>query len=249
MADIVAVIPARSGSKGVVDKNIKLLAGYPLIAYSIMAARLAKNIDRVIVSTDSSKYADVARKYGAEVPFLRPDEISCDTSTDYDFVRHLLDWMLSNEGKLPEYLIHLRPTTPLREAKYIDGAIELIKKSSKATALRSVHEMSESAYKAFEIEEDCLKSVGSGSFALDTFNDPRQRFAKTFQANGYVDVIKTAYVIENKKLHGDYVVAFVTPHVVEVDTTNDFDYLEYIVGKNPSIAKTLFARKEKKYEF
>jgi N-acylneuraminate cytidylyltransferase len=134
----------------------------------------------------------------------------------------------------------------LREANYIDAAIELIKQSSQATALRSVHEMSESAYKAFEIEGELLKSVGSNSFALDTFNDPRQRFNKTYQANGYVDVLKTKYIIENKKLHGDHVIAFVTPCVVEVDTIDDFDYLEYIAAKDRSIVNTLFEGRNKK---
>ncbi|MCX5809913.1 MAG: acylneuraminate cytidylyltransferase family protein, partial [Proteobacteria bacterium] len=244
MADVVAVIPARSGSKGVVDKNIKLLAGHPLIAYSIAVAQLSNSINRIIVSTDSTDYAGIAQEYGAEVPFLRPDQISSDNSTDYDFVRHLLEWMLHNEGKLPEYLIHLRPTTPLREAHYIDAAIKRIKQSSQATALRSVHEMSESAYKAFEIDGNYLKSVGSNSFALDTFNDPRQSFNKTYQANGYVDIVKTKYVIENKKLHGDHVIAFVTPHVVEIDTLNDFDYLEYLAAKKPAMVNSLFKRRK-----
>jgi CMP-N-acetylneuraminic acid synthetase len=100
--------------------------------------------------------------------------------------------------------------------------------------------MSESAYKAFEIEGDYLKSVGSNLFDLDIFNDPRQRFNKTYQANGYVDVIKTAYVVENKKLHGDHVIAFVTPYAVEVDTADDFDYLEYLAVKEPAIVNSLF---------
>ena len=244
MAGVVAVIPARAGSKGVADKNVKLLAGHPLIAYSIAAGQMANGIDRIIVSTDSEEYAGIAREYGAEVPFLRPDELSSDTSTDYDFVRHLLDWMLRNEGNVPKYLVHLRPTTPLREANYIDAAINRIKKTGSATALRSVHEMSESAYKAFEIEGNYLKSVGSSSFALDAFNDPRQRFEKTYQANGYVDVIKTAYVIENNKLHGDHVMAFVTPRVAEVDTIDDFDYLEYLVAKGPMIVNKLFGKRK-----
>jgi len=244
MVDVVAVIPARSGSKGVVDKNIKLLAGQPLIAYSIAAARLASSIDRIIVSTDSEEYADIALEYGAEVPFLRPDEISSDTSTDYDFVRHLLDWMKENEGYQPEYLVHLRPTTPLREPRYIDAAIEQMKQDDSATALRSVHEMSESAYKAFEIERDYLKSIGSGSFDLEASNAPRQKFKKTYQPNGYIDIIKTTYIIENNKLHGDHVAAFVTPYVVEVDTSDDFDYLEYQVAKKPAIVKNLFEKEE-----
>jgi CMP-N,N'-diacetyllegionaminic acid synthase len=240
MAKVIAVIPARSGSKGIIDKNIKLLSGYPLIAYSIASAKYADKIDRIIVSTDSEKYAGIAKEYGAEVPFLRPAAASGDTSTDYDFVKHLLDWMLSNEGTLPEYLVHLRPTTPLRESKYIDAAIEQMLQNQNATALRSVHEMSESAYKSFEIDGNYLKSVGSNSFALDAFNDPRQKFNKTYQANGYVDIIRTAYVIDNKKLHGDHVIAFVTPRAVEVDTADDFDYLEYLTDKDPAVINSLF---------
>jgi CMP-N,N'-diacetyllegionaminic acid synthase len=246
MADVVAVIPARAGSKGVIDKNIKLLVDQPLIAYSIAAARMANSIDRVIVSTDSKVYADIARDYKAEAPFLRPIEISGDTSTDYDFVRHLLDWMLSNQGGMPEYVVHLRPTTPLREIHYIDSAIDSIKKNIYATALRSVHEMSESAYKSFEIERDLLKPIGSNSFDLDAFNKPRQSFSKTYQPNGYVDVLKTSYIIENKKLHGDHVIPFITPHVVEVDTVDDFEYLEYQVQKDSTIMKKLFYKEKNK---
>jgi len=246
MANVFAVIPARSGSKSVVDKNIKLLGGHPLIAYSIAAAKLANGIDRVIVSTNSIEYASIAREYGAEVPFLRPPEISGDNSTDYECIKHILDWMQNEENFLPTYLVHLRPTTPLREINYIDMAIDLIKKTKYATALRSVHEMSESAYKTFEIEGDYLKSVGSNSFALDAYNDPRQSFNKTYQANGYIDVIKTEYVIENNKLHGDRVIAFVTPRVTEVDIADDFGFLEYQMAKNPAIVKKLFERKRSK---
>ncbi|MBA3017195.1 acylneuraminate cytidylyltransferase family protein [Patescibacteria group bacterium] len=242
MVKVVAIIPARSGSKGIPDKNIKLLAGFPLIAYSIAVARLVDNVDRIIVSTDSELYANIARKYGGEVPFLRPAEISGDDSTDCDFIKHALDWMQDNEGYQPDYLLHLRPTTPLREVNYIEAAIDRIKKTYCATALRSVHEMSESAYKAFEVDGEYLKPISSNSYNLDIYNNPRQSFEKTYQANGYVDVIKTAYVIENNKLHGDRVIAFVTPRVVEIDTMEDFDYLEYQVTKKPAILKKLFGK-------
>ena len=244
MANIVAVIPARSGSKGVPDKNIKLLAGHPLIAYSIAAARLAKNVDRVIVSTDSERYANIAREYGAEVPFLRPVEISGDSSSDYEFIKHALDWMKENEGYQPEYFVHLRPTTPLREPKHIDAAIERIRQNDNATSLRSVHEMSETAYKTVEIDRNYLKCICSGSFDLDAANQPRQVFPKTYIANGYVDIYKSSYVVKNKKILGDKVIAYVTPRIFEVDTIEDFDYLEYQVAKEPTIVKNLFGKKE-----
>jgi len=224
---VIGLIPARSGSKAVPDKNIKLLAGKPLIAYSIEVARQVKSINRVIVSTDSAHYADIARKYGSETPFLRPAEISGDDSTDYEFVKHLLDWYQETGEELPNYIVHLRPTTPFRDPDVVESAIELIKAHPHATALRSVNEMVESSYKTFEIDCQYLKSVCSGSFDLDLLNVPRQRFTKTYRANGYVDIIKTSYVLENNKLHGNRVLPFITPIVGEIDTLDDFKYLEY----------------------
>jgi N-acylneuraminate cytidylyltransferase len=244
MAEVVAIIPARSGSKGVVDKNIKLLAGHPLIAYSIAAAQLANEINRIIVSTDSIEYASIAREYGAEVPFLRPLEISGDRSGDYEWVKHLLDWMAENEDHVPKYLVHLRPTTPLREPKHIDAAIELMRQNNNATSLRSVHEMSETAYKTVEIDRDYLKCICSGSFDLDATNQPRQVFPKTYIANGYVDIYKSSYVVKNKKILGNKVIAYVTPRIFEVDTLEDFDYLEYQVAKEPTIANKLFGKEK-----
>jgi len=100
------------------------LVDKPIIAYSIAAARKSKLINRIIVSTDSMKYANLAKEYGAEAPFLRPTELADDKSTDYDWVKHLLNWLVENEGNTPEYLVHLRPTTPLRDPELIDSAIE-----------------------------------------------------------------------------------------------------------------------------
>ena len=240
MLEIIAVIPARAGSKGVVDKNIRLLGQHPLIAYSIAAAQLASEIDRVIVSTDSEQYADIAREYGAEIPFLRPPEISGDCSGDYEWTKHLLGWMEENEGHFPKYLVHLRPTTPLRDPAFIEKAIERISLDNYATALRSIHEMSETAYKTVEIDRDYLKCICSGSLDLDAANQPRQMFPKTYIANGYVDIYKSSYVVENKKILGDRVIAYVTPRIFEVDTLEDFDYLEYQMAKKPEIINKLF---------
>ena len=112
--NVLAIIPARSGSKGVPGKNIAILGGHPLIAFSIVAAKLA-GIERVLVSTDSEEYARMAKQYGAETPFLRPAEISSDQSTDFEFMRHAMDWMVDKENLAPEYWLHLRPTTPFRD--------------------------------------------------------------------------------------------------------------------------------------
>ena len=128
MSKVIALIPARAGSKGVPNKNTRLLGGYPLIAWSIMAAKKARSIDRVIVSTDSYEYAQLAIQLGAEAPFLRPAEISGDRSTDFDFIAHALDWFADNGGE-PEYIVHIRPTTPFRDPAQIDAAVRLFQSS------------------------------------------------------------------------------------------------------------------------
>jgi len=224
----VAIIPARSGSKGVIDKNIKLLNGKPLLAYTILSAKATKNIDKIFVSTDSTEYADIAKEYGVGIPFLRPKEISRDNSTDYQCIEHLLIWLKKNKQDIPEFIVHLRPTTPFRDSTIVDEAIELIKQQPAASALRSVHEMSESAYKCLEIEDNLLKPLGIKSFDMEMANLPRQHFKKTYQGNGYVDVLRTEFILQNKKLYGDSVIPFITDFAPEVDTIDDFKYLEFL---------------------
>ena len=121
---IIAIIPARSTSKEVRNKNIVKIKGKELISYTICCALKSKLIDRVIVSTDSKKYAKIASQYGAEVPFLRPKNISLDKSTDITFFKHALDWLKENENILPKLFVHLRPTTPFRNPKVVDTAIK-----------------------------------------------------------------------------------------------------------------------------
>jgi CMP-N,N'-diacetyllegionaminic acid synthase len=241
MSKVVALIPARSGSKGVPHKNIRPLGGHPLLEWSIKACLKSGLIDRVIVSTDSQDYGDRSIRMGAEAPFLRPPEISGDRSTDHDFIVHALDWLAANGGE-PELVVHIRPTTPFRDPALIDQAIEAFRGESQATALRSVHEMSESAYKTFEISEGgMLKRLGADNTELDAANNARQQFPSTYQANGYVDVLSSRFVRERGLIHGNWVMPFVTPSVVEVDSEDDFVHLEFLLGRNAGIAQQLFS--------
>jgi len=240
MAKVLALIPARAGSKGVPNKNVRPLGGHPLLAWSIAACRKSATIGRVIVSTDSPEYVSLTQKLGGEAPFLRPAEISGDRSTDYEFIVHALDWLLAR-GEEPDYIVHIRPTTPLRDPALIDDAVHAFMGASHATALRSVHEMPESAYKTFEIAPGGqLKRVGSDSTALDAANNARQQFPSTYVANGYVDVLSTAFIRKAGLIHGDHVMPFVTPPVVEVDSEEDFAHLEFQLAKAPEIARKLF---------
>ncbi len=225
-SDIMAIIPARSGSKSVRDKNITLLGGYPLLAYTIIAARLSRKIDRVIVSTDSQYYADVAAQYGAEVPFLRPAELSSDASTDRDFMLHAMQWMQENESHVPEYWVHLRPTTPLRQVDVIDQAIDEIQRHPEATSLRSGHLCPESPLKWFK-RDDAGFFHGLLDDESEYYNLPKQAFPDVYIPDGYVDVVRASCAMNNESLHGEAIRGFMSPICTEVDSPGELRYLEY----------------------
>lgn len=225
--NIIAIIPARGGSRGIPKKNIIDLGGFPLLAYSVAAARLSKNISRIIVSTDSQEIADIAKKYGAEVPFLRPDEFAGDSSPDADFVKHALNWLKENEDFEPKYLVHLRPTTPLRDPELIDRAIEEVITHSEATSLRSAHELREPPHKFFEMDGEFFKGLFPDDTRPDYHNMPRQAFRSAYHPNGYVDVIKAETLKNQNVIHGSKIMAFVTPFVFELDASEDLDYIKF----------------------
>jgi len=226
-----SIIPARGGSKGVPKKNTKLLGGYPLIAYSVVAARLCSEMERVVVSTDSAEIADISKHYGAEVPFMRPPELAQDTSLDIDFIRHALDWFQDHEGSEPELLVQLRPTTPLRDPAVIDSAIQAIRTNDEATSLRSVHQLSEPPQKMMGIQDGFLVGLFPGDPRPEYYNLPRQTFPPAYHPNGYVDIVRTSFLRSGGGLYGPRVFAFVTPVAVEVDGPEEFEYLDYLIGK------------------
>jgi len=228
---VFAIIPARSGSKGVPKKNIELLGGYPLIAFSIVAAKLCSEIERVIVSTDSSEIAEIAGYYGAEVPFLRPPELAQDTSMDIDFIQHALGWLESHEGGQPDFLVQLRPTTPLRDPGLINTAIRSMSSHDAATSLRSVHGLPEPPQKMMGIRDGFLVGLFPDDMRPEYYNLPRQAFPPAYHPNGYVDIVKTSLVRGGNSLHGPRILAFITPVAVEVDRPEDFEYLRYLIEK------------------
>jgi CMP-N,N'-diacetyllegionaminic acid synthase len=239
VSKVVAIIPARSGSKGVKDKNIKNLHGHSLLEWSINAAKRSKLIDRVFISTDSPEYAKIAEEYGAEAPFLRPDYISGDTSSDLDFIIHAIE-EFNKMDLYPEYLVHIRPTTPIRDPQVIDSAISIFQNDNHFNSLRSVHKMSESSYKTLEINNGSLTPLFLFGDAKIDSNAPRQSFPDTYVANGYVDVLSTSFIIKNQEIHGKKIMPFITDPAYEVDTIEDFAYLEYVASTSQDIIKKLF---------
>jgi N-acylneuraminate cytidylyltransferase len=239
--EVISIIPARSGSKGIPNKNLQELGGKNLLDWSIKASLRTKNINRTLVSTDSVEYLHLALALGAEVPFLRPAEFATDSSPDLDFIRHAIS-KLAEAGTRPDLIVHLRPTTPFRDPQVIERAIqEFINGSTRYTALRSVHELSESAYKTLEIAPDGnLIRVFSNNQDIENSNMARQTFPTTYSPNGYVDVIATEFVEAEKKIHGNRVRAFITERVIEVDDVTDLEFLNVSLKMNKAPYEKVF---------
>lgn len=225
---VYAIIPARSGSVSVKNKNIRLIAGHPMMAYSIAAAKLTPGIQRVLVSTDSEEYAEIARKYGAEVPFLRPKEISGSDATDLQFMQHAIKWCADNEKVLPEFWVHLRPTAPLREPRLVEQALQQMIADDTADSLRSAHRTLDCPFKWFW-EEDGYYRAFNG-INLDEANGPRQAFPPVFVPDGYVDVLRTEHILKNNLVHGKRMIAFQSPETIDVDYLKDLERLEEASG-------------------
>ncbi len=225
-----AIIPARSGSKGVPDKNIRLIGGHPLLTWSIMAARRSRHISRVLVSTDSRRYADLANQYGGETPFLRPARHAADDSRDIDFLRHALMWLHEHgDSRIPEYLVHLRPTTPLRRPEIIDQAIEIILSDPDATSLCSAHETYPPC-KYFQLNGDGTFSALLGEQYISL---PRQQCPRAYNPDGYVDVLKTEQILTGEGLYGHRRLAFISRPTPDIDTEEDWANLE----RDPLVAE------------
>lgn len=215
--EILAIIPARGGSKGLPGKNVRMMHQHPLIAYSILAAQKSSMITRIVVNTDHSEIADIARHYGAEVPFLRPAEFAQDTSTDLDVFRHAIAWHKQHENYRPDLVVQLRPTSPLRKAGWIDQAIDALL-GTDADSLRVVTPSPITPYKMWRIHdlhapmEPLLQLEGVD----EPFNMPRQVLPQTFWQIGTLDVIRTQ-VIEHGSMSGRQILPFIVDHAYAAD--------------------------------
>jgi len=226
---IYALIPARSGSKGVPGKNVRLLDGHPLLAWSIVAGSCAQRIDRVFVSTDSDDYAAIAKAYGAEVPFLRPAELAQDGSTDVEFLAHAITWWREHEGELPDLIVLLRPTTPLRDPVLLDTAIEKMLAAPFASSLCSGFELPESPAKNLKLNAD---GTFSGFIGNEYLHLPRQKCPKGYVWDGYIDILRTDRIVRfPDDIYGTHRLAMLTPPGVEIDALEEFEHVEFIVAR------------------
>jgi len=227
-----AFIPARSGSKTIKNKNIKKLGGIPLLAYSIKIARKIKAIKKIVFSSDSEKYIDIAAKYRCNFFHKRSKKISADNTGDLVVFQDFVINHYKIHKKFPKYFIHLTPTTPVRYKKTVEKGIKFFKsKQKKYTAMRSVNLMSETAYKSLRILNKKLCPVRIKDFNLDKYSQSRQLYQDTFEANGIVDIYKTKNILKGYLL-GNKVLPFVTTDFMsDIDDINDFNYVKYFINK------------------
>jgi N-acylneuraminate cytidylyltransferase len=232
--EVMALIPARGGSKSVPRKNLLPVAGRPLIAYSIMHAQACPSITRIVVSTDDDEIAAVARQFGADVPFKRPADAASDTATDFQVFRHALDWLAGREGYVPELVVHLRPTGPVREAALIERAVQLMLQNPDADALRSVGTAEQTPYKMWRIEDSFLRPLIELPGYPEAHSMPRQKLPVAYWQNGYVDIVRPRTIIELESMTGHVVLPFVVEGKI-----HELDYPEQIPALEAAVKSWL----------
>lgn len=216
----IAIIPARSGSKGLADKNIKELAGRPLIAYTIEAALKSEMFETVMVSTDSARYAEIAREYGAEVPFLRSKEASSDTASSWDVVKEVLNKYIE-AGKAFDTLMLLQPTSPLRTAQNIREAYEEME-AKEANAVVSLCEMEHSPQQCNALPEN----LSLEGFVRRSSKGKRRQDMETFyRFNGAIYLVKTDAFRRNADICSDRCFAYLMSRRESVDIDDEFDFV------------------------
>ena len=233
MTEILALIPARGGSKGIPHKNIKPFAGYPLVAWSIAAGLQAKSISRVIVSTDDEEIAAVARKYGAEVPFLRPSELAQDRTPDLPAFEHALKWLEDIEGYKPDIVVQLRPTSPLRPKDMIDSAVKILIENPDADSVRGVVPSGQNPFKMWRFQgyDKPMRPLLEVEGIAEPYNAPRQILPPTYWQTGHIDAIRTTTITRKNSLTGDVVYPLVIDprYTVDIDTPADWAKYEALV--------------------
>lgn len=226
---ILAIVPARSGSKSVVNKNIRLIDGKPMLAYSIEHAKQSQYINRVIVSTDSEMYARIAEQYGAEVPFLRPAEFATDTALDYDVFNHALTFLKQEENYVPELVVQLRPTYPIRDVEDIDKMIEQMLEDETIDSMRCITPAKEIPYKMWLCEETDSDFSPLRPLMTDIdecYNLPRQQLPKVYYQNACIDVIRTEVITKQHSMSGKKIMGYRMKENFDIDTEEEFKKAE-----------------------
>jgi len=239
--EVLGVITARSGSKSIHQKSIAPCAGKPLMYYTIEAAKHSTSITRLIISTDDEEMAEVARSYGVEVPFMRPKELAQDLTPDLPVFEHVLAELKDRENYIPDAVIHLRPTTPLKKTSDINKGVELLLSHPEAQSVRSVCEPLHTPFKMYMKDKQSglliplLPKVFPDVFAKypEAYNMPRQLLPNIWRHSGYVDVIRSEIITELRSMSGAKILPlfFEKWRDVDIDSSYDLAMAENIIKK------------------
>jgi YrbI family 3-deoxy-D-manno-octulosonate 8-phosphate phosphatase len=226
---VIAIVPARGGSKSIPRKNIKLLGGVPLIAYSIEAGLTARGVDRVIVSTDDEEIAAIARTFGAEVPFLRPAALAEDLTPDLPVFEHALEWLETHEGWRPELVVQLRPTSPIRPPDCVDDALALLVGDATVDSVRGVVLASQNPYKMWRPGSDGTILPLVTTEGPEPYNRPRQELPTAYWQTGHVDAIRASTIRQQRSMSGGRIKALIIDgaYVSDIDTEADWQRTEW----------------------
>ena len=230
---ILAIIPARGGSKGIKRKNLVDICGKPLISYSIAHALQAKSIDKVIVSTEDEEIKRIALNNGADVPFTRPSELAEDDVLDYPVFEHALKYLDVTEGYKPEIIVHLRPTSPIRKIDWIEQAINLLINNPGADSVRSVSLVDSHPFRMFKIDstghlEPLMKNEHSQPYLLR-----RQDLPEIFYYNCVIDITRYKTIMNKKSMTGDRILPFIIDKelVFDIDSMRDLEITRLFINK------------------
>jgi N-acylneuraminate cytidylyltransferase len=225
--EILALIPARGGSKRIPRKNIRPLWGKPLLAYSIETALQSKQISRVICTTDDQKIADIAREYGAEVPFLRPKKFAGDCSADTEFYLHALTWLKDHENYQPDIMVNLRPTNPLRRSEVVDDIINFLISRPDVDSIRTVSKSPHSPYKMRLVDKKTMIIKPLVFVPREgPYNLAKQPLPEAYLLNAYLDATWVEVVLKKKLSLGDKMLAYILEEIpIDIDTEDDWQRL------------------------
>jgi YrbI family 3-deoxy-D-manno-octulosonate 8-phosphate phosphatase len=232
--EVLAIIPARGGSKGIPRKNIRPFSGFPLVAWSIAAARQSRAVTRTLVSTDDKEIAAVARQFDAETPFLRPAELAQDGTIDLPVFVHALQWLADNEGYHPDVVVQLRPTSPIRPRDCVDRAVRLLGEHPEANCVRGVVPAGQNPHKMWRLDPQSGRMIPLLTVPgiAEPYNAPRQVLPPVYWQTGHIDAIRPATILEKGSMTGEVLFPLILDprYAVDLDTPNDWAKAEWLVA-------------------
>jgi len=230
---VLAIIPARGGSKGIKRKNLVDFLGKPLVAHSIEHALACRSITRTIVSTDDIEIACVSRSFGAEVPFMRPSELAEDHVLDWPVFVHALEFLANNEKYYPDIIVHLRPTTPYRKPEWIEEAVNLLIQQPEADSMRSVSAPEKHPYRMFIINSDGYLDPIMKHEHPEPYLLRRQELPKVYYYNCVIDVTRPATILEKGSMTGNRILPYIMnpDEVLDIDSPRDLIIAQLLVGQ------------------